>query len=212
MHRDIVWPESRWRDIVLIDDDVGIREHWERRVARSEGRLRVRTFASRQQFQLNCRVISPSSLIFVDQHLRGDESGDVITRRLYEAGYQLLYLCTADPEPKLQRVPWIRGVVGKLPPEWLFEDDTTIPLTFTERQQLMARMDDDALSIYRQRMTEFLAVLYGQDSGAFAAPGFDGFSIPSGVMHAWERGITLSLTDAEIKSRVDRAWRLSFLG
>ncbi len=200
------------QEVILIDDDVMIREHWERRVSRSQHSLRVRTFASRQQFQRSRALIPLSALIFVDQHLQDGEAGDVVARGLYDDGYHALYLCTADPHQKLKTLPWIRGVVGKLPPDWLFEDDITAPVTATERQELTARMNDQALSVYSSRMSEFMGVLYGQDSGAFAGPSLDGFSTPSVVMNAWERGIVLSLNDEDIKARVDHAWRMSRQG
>ncbi len=199
-------------DVILIDDDVMIREHWERRVSRSQQALRVRTFASRQQFQRSRALIPLHSLIFVDQHLQDGESGDMVTRGLFDEGYEALYLCTADPQQRLRQLPWIRGVVGKLPPEWLFDDDITAPVTATERQQWTMQMDDQAMVVYRSRMNEFMAVLYGQDSGAFAGPGLDGFSMPSAVMNAWERAITLGLSDDDIKARVDHAWRINGRG
>ncbi len=194
------------QEIILIDDDVMIREHWERRVGRSQAR--VRTFASRALFQNSRRQVPLTSLIFVDQHFPDGESGDVLARELYEDGYRALYLCTADPNQRLKTLPWIRGVVGKLPPEWLFEDDVTASLTATERQEFIGRMSDAQIKTYQTRMVSFMETAYGQDSGAFAGPSLDGFSTPSAVMNAWERGITMSLSDDEINARVDHAWRM----
>ena len=71
-------------------------------------------------------------------------------------------------------------------------------------------MTPEQLTVYKQRMSHFLEIAHGGDSGAMAGPGLDGFNTPEPVMNAWERAIALGLSDDEIKQRVDHAWRSAY--
>lgn len=195
-------------DVILIDDDVQVREHWERRFQRSQKRLL--TFDGERSLRNHPGQIALSTMFFVDQEIRGAIQGLDVAKSLHTRGFENIYLCTSHHSGEFARVSWLRGVVGKKPPEWILEDVFTAPLSDFERRELMVVMTSAQLSTYKTKMSYFVDVAYGMDSGAFAGPSLDGFNTPNVVMNAWERAITLGLSDDEIKLRVDHAWRLAF--
>ena len=195
------------QQIVLIDDDINVCEHWERRLSRAT--RRILTFNSARQFNESSGAIPVSSLIFVDQNLSDGVDGVAVSRDLFTNGFRELYLCTSHHPEQFKSLSWIKGVVGKIPPGWLFEDEITSPLSSAERKNLVAGMTSDNLNLYKTRMEHFLNVAHGQDSGVFAGPSMDGFGLPDVVMNAWERAIAQGLSDETIKARVDHAWRVA---
>ena len=195
-------------DVILIDDDVLVREHWERRFQRSQKRLL--TFDGERGLRNYPGKIALSATFFVDQEIQESADGLGVAKSLHARGFENVYLCTSHPGREFASVPWLRGVVGKKPPEWILEDSFTSPVSDFERRELLAAMTPDQLGIYKLKMAKFMDVSYGMDSGAFAGPSLDGFTTPAMVMNAWERAITLGLADDEIKLRVDHAWRMAF--
>ena len=194
-------------EIVLIENDELVRSHWERRCARAK--KKIRTFRSCQEFYNSIRDFKHDANFFVDKNLGEALSGIELTKSLHNQGYRNIYLCTADTLINIKSIQWIKGVIGKLPPTWILSDNLTAPVCDRERQNQIKQMSQDQVTIYRARIGEFLNIVHGQDSGAFAGQVFSGFDIPELVMNAWERGITHSLSDEEIKRYVDHAWSLS---
>jgi hypothetical protein len=58
-------------------------------------------------------------------------------------------------------------------------------------------------------MEDFLNTLHGMDTGLFAGPDLNGFNMPVCVLNAWERAITTSVDDHELKTAIENAWRLA---
>ena len=195
-------------DVVLIDDDVSVREHWERRFLRAQKRLL--TFDGERGLSAYPGRIALGAMFFVDQEIRFGADGTAIAQSLYNRGFENIYLCTSHPDSDFRNFPWIKGVVGKKPPDWILEDSFTAPLLEAERGEMLARMTAEELESYKVKMKHFMEVSYGMNSGAFAGPPLDGFNTPGVVMNAWERAITLGLSEDETKLRVDHAWRLAF--
>ena len=194
-----------FQSIVLIDDDILVREHWERRCRKAA--CSITTYPSRWEFQRVSAGVRRTSQIFVDRHLGDGDHGVEFARQLHEGGFSKVYLCTEDHDPRLASMPWLSGVVGKLPPAWLFESQWTAPVTAEERRYYVDAMNGKALALYQGRMGDFMGVLYGGDGVGFAGLVADGFSLPQEVMNAWERAILKGLTDEEIKLQTDEAWR-----
>lgn len=194
-------------DVIILDDDELVCDFWEQTCRRS--RRSIRTFRCQKEFFRHTPHIRKSSALFIDKNLDGRASGIHITKRLSIEGFKNLYLSTAESLKNQPKLSWIKGVVGKTPPDWLFYDTITAPLSLQERQNLLDRMSEAQKQQYRRRMEHFLSVVHGQDSGAFAGPDLNGFNLPSCVMNAWERAITLSLTDHQIKDATDHAWNYS---
>lgn len=194
-------------DVIILDDDELVCDFWEQTFRRS--RRSIRTFRCQKEFFRHAPHIRKSSTLFIDKNLEGKAFGVEITKKLFLEGFKNLYLSTAEPLKSQPKLSWIKGVVGKTPPDWLFYDIITAPLSRQERQNLLDTMSEAEKHQYRQRMEHFLSVVHGQDSGAFAGPDLNGFNLPSRVMNAWERAITQSLTDHQIKVATDHAWNCS---
>jgi hypothetical protein len=194
-------------DIIVLDDDELVCEFWERRCHRSQ--RKVQTFRCHHELFNAIPQIGKSSTLFIDKNLRGQASGLRVSRHLFAAGFKNLYVSTAEELSLQPRLNWIKGFIGKTPPDWLFGDSITAPLSKTERDELIAQMSPNQLDRYKRRMEHFLDVAHGMDAGAFAGPDLSGFNLPELVMNAWERSITMNLNDEQIKAATDHAWRLS---
>jgi hypothetical protein len=193
--------------IVVLDDDELICDFWEKRC--HNARRKVSIFRCHRELFGAIPKLPNSSTLFIDKNLQGKSIGIAVSKQLFSAGFKNLYLSTAEDLKLQPAVTWIKGFVGKTPPEWLFRDAITTPLSHEERQYLLAMMSPQQLSQYKSRMSQFLEIIHGSSSGAFAGPDLSGFNIPEIVLNAWERSITMSLSDDQIKSATDHAWRLS---
>lgn len=194
-------------EIVLIDDDESVRSYWERRCqALSKSIL---TFGKRSDLMRSIVKINQSANLFIDKNFRGKSSGIDLSKFLFRSGFKNLYLCTAEPATAQSAVKWVKGIVGKAPPGWLFEDNLSSPLSFEEREHLISVMSPEQLRVYKTRMEDFLNTLHGQETGLFAGPGLTGFNMPECVMNAWERAITACADDDELRRSIEHAWRLA---
>ncbi len=103
---------------VLIDDDILVREAWLMRARRSQ--VSIEVFETVESFK---EVISrfPFSLpIFIDSNLGGGVKGEVFAKELSQLGFTELYLATGYPASSFKPMNWIKGIVTKDPPQWLF--------------------------------------------------------------------------------------------
>jgi signal transduction histidine kinase len=100
--------------VVLIDDDIWVREAWE--LAGAEAGASVRTFASFAACEGALSGIPRDAAIYVDLELDGEHGADV-GRTLSERGFANLYLSTGHAPSDLGELPlpWFKGVVGKEP-------------------------------------------------------------------------------------------------
>jgi hypothetical protein len=194
-------------DIIVLDDDDLVCVYWERRCQRS--RRSIRTFRCQRDLFSALPKIKNSATLFIDKNLDGKSSGLRITRQLFIAGFKNLYVSTAENPNAQPHLSWIKGFIGKIPPDWLFSDSITAPLSKDERQKLLSQMSLHQLEQYKIRMEHFLNVVHGMDAGTFAGPDLNGFNLPELVINAWERGITMCLSDEQIKAATDHAWRFS---
>lgn len=190
--------------IIVLDDDESVCEYWERQCQRSN--LYIQTFQRPADLFASIDQFKTSSNVFIDKNIYGKAIGLKISRRLYFAGYKNLYLSTAEDLKCQPALNWIKGFIGKTPPEWLFTNALTTPLSLMERTHLISQMSPQQLEVYKKRMEQFLCVVHGMDTGAFAGYSIDGFTLPETVIHTWERGITMSLNDDQIKMATDHAW------
>jgi hypothetical protein len=194
-------------EIVLIDDDETVRSYWEHRChALSKSIL---TFGKRSDLMRNILNINDSATLFIDKNFSGKATGLDLSKFLFRSGFKNLYLCTAEPAAIQGVVKWVKGIVGKAPPDWLFEETLAKPLSFAEREQLISTMTPLQLKLYKTRMRDFLNTLHGMDTGLFAGPDLNGFNMPTVVLNTWERAITLSVDDNELRLAVENAWRLA---
>lgn len=193
-------------EIVLLDDEEIVCSHWEHRFR--QARRAIRIFRDPSELVKETGTILQSATLFIDKNLGKKTSGLSFSKHLFELGYKNIYVSTAEHFRPNSIPSWILGFVGKTPPYWLFQNQITTPLTTLERTALISQMSEYQLEIYKKRLQHFLEISYGMDSGAFAGPTLDGFNIPDIVMQTWERAITLSMSDEDIKSVTDYAWSL----
>jgi hypothetical protein len=194
-------------EIVLIDDDESVRSYWEHRChALSKSIL---TFGKRSDLMRHIASINYSANLFIDKNFRGKATGLDLSKFLFRSGFKNLYLCTAEPAEEQIDIKWVKGVVGKSPPHWLFKGSLAEPLSFAEREKLISEMNPTQLKVYKARMEDFLNTLHGMNTGLFAGPDLSGFNMPDCVLNAWERAITVSADDDELRFAVETAWRLA---
>lgn len=193
-------------EVVLVDDEEIVCSHWEHRFR--QARRAIRIFRDPSELVKETDTILHSATLFIDKNLRRKTSGLLFSKYLFELGYKNIYISTAEHFRPDSIPAWILGFIGKTPPHWLFQNQVTTPLTSLERASLISQMSDYQMEIYKKRIQQFLEISYGMDSGAFPGPTLDGFNIPDIVMQTWERAITLSMSDEEIKSATDYAWSL----
>jgi signal transduction histidine kinase len=98
--------------VVLIDDDVWVREAWE--LAGAKAGASVRTFASLADCESVLSELPRDAAIYVDLELDG-ERGDEVGRVLSERGFANLYLATGHEPEEVGPWPWFKAVVGKEP-------------------------------------------------------------------------------------------------
>lgn len=103
---------------VLIDDDPLVHAGWKFRAARTL--KNILTLASYTEF-LEARERIPANVpIFIDANLGNGEHGELRAREIREMGYERVYLVTGYPEDSFPPMPWLTGILGKSPPNWLF--------------------------------------------------------------------------------------------
>lgn len=117
-------------DVVLVDDHVWIRKGWEL-AARQAGR-RLVTFGSIKEFLEIQADLDRATVLFIDSDLRDEVPGEQFAWRLFDAGFTDIYLATGFDPDRFVPMPWIRGIIGKAPPDWSLldrRDDDPLPLT-----------------------------------------------------------------------------------
>ena len=106
-------------DAVLVDDDILVRFAWIERFKSAEKSVEV--FDSFSSLQEKLSTLSKETPIFVDASLGDNERGEDVTKALAAQGFTKLYLATGYQASEFAHVDWISGVVGKEPPDWLFQ-------------------------------------------------------------------------------------------
>ncbi|MBI4405619.1 MAG: hypothetical protein HY537_15770 [Deltaproteobacteria bacterium] len=103
---------------ILIDDDVWIREAWKLK-ARERGRV-IHVYATPDEFLQDVSGISNETPIFIDSNLGDGIRGEKLAEDLDNKGYHNIYLATGDEPDDFPPMAFIKGIVGKEPPAWLF--------------------------------------------------------------------------------------------
>lgn len=113
------------RTVVLIDDDVLVRFNWKRQGEIKN--IQVHSFESLEAFLEVRSLFSETTPIFIDSNL-GHEKGELLSEKLYELGFMMVYLTTGLPKESILNTKWITGVVCKS-----FESAVLPKLQNTER-------------------------------------------------------------------------------
>lgn len=99
--------------VVLIDDDVLVRQAWKMAGAR-RGR-KVYAYSNLAEFTEAAPSLPKNLPIYIDLDLGEAQNGIEVARRLHAQGYLALYLATGHVDTDVSAYRWIRGVVGKAP-------------------------------------------------------------------------------------------------
>jgi hypothetical protein len=102
--------------LFLVDDDPIVRETW--RIAAGRAGLELKTFCSAEDFSADARpLMNKETTILIDVELGVGESGDMLAARLLGEGFTQVWLSTGHSRENFTRLPGLRGVLGKTPPE-----------------------------------------------------------------------------------------------
>jgi anti-sigma regulatory factor (Ser/Thr protein kinase) len=105
-------------DLVLVDDDVWVREAWEQAAAKA-GR-KIRTFATAGALYEILEAIAKDATIYIDFELDGKEcgsdSGEDVAAFLHSQGFFNLFLASGYDASVIARRELFKGIVGKNPP------------------------------------------------------------------------------------------------
>ena len=104
---------------VLIDDDILVRDSWLMRAKRAG--VSLATFESIDEFKSILSSLPKTLPIFIDSNLGQGIKGEDFAKQLFEAGFTDLYLATGYPVSYFKPMSWLKGIVSKDPPDWLFK-------------------------------------------------------------------------------------------
>ena len=100
--------------IVFIDDDELIRMAW-LFSAEQAGEV-IDLYAHPNEFIKQIGKYSKDTIIYIDCELGESISGEIYAKELYENGFREIHLTTGHPAEKFNCHPWLKSVVGKMPP------------------------------------------------------------------------------------------------
>ena len=103
-------------DAVLVDDHIWIRKGWELSAARAGKRLL--TCKSMQEFLAVQPHLDRSTVLFIDSDLCDEIPGEQFAWSMFDAGFTEIYLATGFDADRFTPMPWLRGIIGKDPPDW----------------------------------------------------------------------------------------------
>lgn len=104
---------------VLIDDDLWMRECW-KLIGEQKGKT-VLTYSNPEDFLKDEESFDRSQMIFIDVQLGHNEIDGVdLGNMLDKLGFQQIYLSTGFLESQFEGIKWVKGIVNKEPPEWLW--------------------------------------------------------------------------------------------
>jgi signal transduction histidine kinase len=102
--------ELTTEQIVLIDDDPLVRFNWKRQGQKKN--IIVNAFDSLDTFLAKKDLFPTNTPIFIDSNL-GTEKGEILSKRLYDLGFEDIVLTTAAPKNSIIETKWISSIVGK---------------------------------------------------------------------------------------------------
>lgn len=103
-------------DAVLVDDHIWIRKGWELSAARAGKRLL--TCKSMHEFLAAQPHLDRSTVLFIDSDLCDEMPGEQFARSMFDAGFTEIFLATGFDADRFPPMPWLRGIIGKDPPDW----------------------------------------------------------------------------------------------
>lgn len=98
---------------ILIDDDKLI--HWMWGIEAKKAGVELECFFSVESFLSSCKEISTDSVIYIDSDLGNGIKGEKESRKIFDLGFQKIYLATNYEADQVDKPNWIIEVRGKKP-------------------------------------------------------------------------------------------------
>ncbi len=98
-------------EIVLIDDDQFTHLNW-KRSAQSYG-INLNSFYDVDSFLKESNTFSSETSIYIDSNLGDDQKGEVLSKQIYDLGFNNIILATGSRKEDIQVPYWINKVQGK---------------------------------------------------------------------------------------------------
>lgn len=193
-------------DAILLDDNPWVCAEWQ-----TKGQQHAKSILALGDMAALDSILptlTRTTPLFLDVELGNGVSGVEIAHHLKALGFNNIFLTTAHAPGAFSDLPFIKGVLGKDPPAWLFTSiKMSEKLSQAARADLLVAMSKEQKAAFEQRMREYEEALYGMDGSAW----LDGIGIyyPDDVLDAWERALYESCSEAEIRQRIQSAWRES---
>lgn len=98
---------------ILIDDDQLIHLSW--KIFFKKNKMELGTFFSVDKFLQHCDDLSKDVPIYIDSNLQDGIKGELESKKIYEAGFSNLFLCTGYEKGDIEKPVWIKSIIGKSP-------------------------------------------------------------------------------------------------
>lgn len=103
-------------EYVFIDDDRVSRKNW--RLSADMYKKRLATFSTISEFFGNVDSLNKDALVYIDSDLGNGVKGEFVAKEIKNKGFSRIFLATGSSPDEFKAMPWIDGVVDKVPP-WL---------------------------------------------------------------------------------------------
>lgn len=103
-------------DVVLIDDDLISHMTWN--IAAKGNGKKLLAIADPHEFWSCLGDIKQSTPIYIDSNLGNNLKGEVIAKSIYDSGFRNIYLTTGFDPTEFSHLSYIKGVIGKTPPNF----------------------------------------------------------------------------------------------
>jgi nitrogen-specific signal transduction histidine kinase len=101
-------------DAVLIDDDDLVHMNW-KMAAKRQNKI-VRVYSGSEEFWKEATALPKDTPIYVDSNLGDGIKGEDLTWMMGKKGFSNLHLATGYEASQFDKMPWLKGIVGKNPP------------------------------------------------------------------------------------------------
>lgn len=100
--------------VIMIDDNINLSMAWE--MAAEENGVSIKTYNNPNDFMTDAGMFDKSIKIYIDINLINEINGIELSRWAYKEGFENLYLITGDRSGDFPEMPWIKEILGKMPP------------------------------------------------------------------------------------------------
>ncbi|KTD62105.1 hypothetical protein [Legionella spiritensis] len=101
-------------DLVFIDNDKLLCQAWQ--VKADFLGKKILCFHSVDEFQSSMSSISERTPVYIDSDLGNGLLGEHESKKLYDAGYKIIYLSTGKSKTAITKPDWVLDIVDKAPP------------------------------------------------------------------------------------------------